>query len=370
MKTSQPHYIILDGLRGVAAIAVLCYHLFEGIAFSAKNPIQDMYHGFLAVDFFFMLSGFVMGYAYDCQWDRMTVRDYVRHRLIRLHPMVVIGVLWGAAMFFMQGCERWDGTQTPAAMVLLSMLMALFLLPVTSFLDVRGNTEAFPLNGVHWSLFFEYVGSLLYALLLRKLSTRTLGGCVLMAFFALTAHGWFYADGSVATGWSSEPLNFLGGMLRMSYAYSLGLFLSRLFAKRAPHGFHSVLVFPLCAVALLCVLAVPYMGVYGFAYQLLCLSVFFPILIWVAARGVVSGRAAWISDWLGRLSYPLYAIHFPLIYLYIAWLNAGVYPFGSQPWCTPAAIFVLSLTLAFVALKWYDEPLRRWLTAKFEKKQK
>ncbi len=362
MKTSQPHYLILDALRGVAAVAVLCYHLFEGIAFSAQNPIQDMYHGFLAVDFFFILSGFVMGYAYDRRWDRMSKTDFIRRRLIRLHPMVVIGVLWGAVLFCMQGCERWDGTQTSGTVVLLSTLMALFLLPVSSSLDVRGNTEAFPLNGVHWSLFFEYVGSVMYALLLRKLSTRMLAGWVMVAFMALAAHGWFYADGSVATGWSSEPLNFLGGMLRMSYAYPLGLLLSRLYAKRAPRSFRSVWVFPLSAVALLCVLVVPYMGVYGFAYQLVCLSVFFPILIWTAACGVVSGTAAWVSDWLGRLSYPLYATHFPLIYLYIGWLNDGVHPFGSQPWCTPVAIFVLSLLLAFVTLKWYDEPLRRRLS--------
>ena len=83
---SQPRYELLDGLRGVAALLVLGYHLFEAVAFAQGAPEQNMYHGFLAVDFFFVLSGFVMGYAYDRQWDRMSIGTFIRRRLTRLHP--------------------------------------------------------------------------------------------------------------------------------------------------------------------------------------------------------------------------------------------------------------------------------------------
>ena len=108
--TDKPRYDILDGLRGVAALAVLGYHLFEAVAFAAGAERQQMYHGFLAVDFFFILSGFVMGYAYDERWDRMSLGGFVRRRLVRLHPMVVMGVAVGVATFCVQGCTRWDGS--------------------------------------------------------------------------------------------------------------------------------------------------------------------------------------------------------------------------------------------------------------------
>ena len=94
---SKPRYEILDGLRGVASLVVVAFHLFE--AHAASHADQIINHGYLAVDFFFVLSGFVIGYAYDDRWGRMTYRDFFKRRLIRLHPMVVMGMLIGAAAF-------------------------------------------------------------------------------------------------------------------------------------------------------------------------------------------------------------------------------------------------------------------------------
>ena len=94
---SKPHYAILAGLRGVASLVVVAFHLFE--AHAASHADQIINHGYLAVDFFFVLSGFVIGYAYDDRWGRMTYRDFFKRRLIRLHPMVVMGMLIGAAAF-------------------------------------------------------------------------------------------------------------------------------------------------------------------------------------------------------------------------------------------------------------------------------
>ena len=90
---SKPRYEILDGLRGVAAMIVVIYHLFED--FGAGVPVQGANHGYLAVDFFFVLSGFVIGYAYDDRWDRMSYADFFKRRLIRLHPMVIFGAFLG-----------------------------------------------------------------------------------------------------------------------------------------------------------------------------------------------------------------------------------------------------------------------------------
>src|SRR5688572_17421292 len=87
--TSKPHYPILDGLRGVAALTVVAFHIFE--AHAASRFVQVINHGYLAVDFFFVLSGFVIGYAYDDRWSKMTIGGFFKTRLIRLQPMVIMG---------------------------------------------------------------------------------------------------------------------------------------------------------------------------------------------------------------------------------------------------------------------------------------
>lgn len=150
---TKPHYNILDGLRGVAALMVVWFHVFE--AFATSHVDQRINHGYLAVDFFFILSGFVIGYAYDDRWKRMTVREFVTRRFIRLHPMVVIGAVIGAVMFYFQGCSVWDVSKVSVTMLLAATLMNACMIPATPGMEIRGVTEMFPLNGPSWSLFYE-----------------------------------------------------------------------------------------------------------------------------------------------------------------------------------------------------------------------
>ena len=100
---SKPRYEILDGLRGIAAMLVVAYHLFE--TYYGGKPDQPINHGYLAVDFFFVLSGFVIGYAYDDRWNNMSTWAFFKRRLIRLHPMVIFGTLFGALMFYFGSCS-------------------------------------------------------------------------------------------------------------------------------------------------------------------------------------------------------------------------------------------------------------------------
>ena len=95
---TKPHYPILDGLRGIAAVVVVWYHIFE--AFATSHLDQIINHGYLAVDFFFMLSGFVLAYAYDDRWGKMSTGAFLKRRLIRLHPMVLFGAVLSAALFY------------------------------------------------------------------------------------------------------------------------------------------------------------------------------------------------------------------------------------------------------------------------------
>ena len=373
---NRPRYDILDGLRGVAALMVLLYHVFNDAKsfFVWPTPVYEFYHGFLGVDFFFILSGFVMGYAYDesltsgpypGRGGTLTFWGFIKRRLIRLHPMVVMGVLLGLIAFLIQGCTKWDGTEVSLQAVMWATLLGLFLIPSPLGMDVRGNTEAFPLNGPHWSLFFEYIGSLLYGILLHRLPTKWLRVWVGCGIFSIAAYALLQEDGGVAYGWSSEPMNLLGGALRMLYAYPMGLLMARMFRQRKPEPLPGP-VFLFCSLALVVLLGLPLFGgkESETIYQLVCLFSFFPGIIWIGARGTVQGRQQRAVSFLGRLSYPLYATHFPLIYLYITLVARDGAPYQGyiHPWLLAIVTLVASVLLATLFLLFYDEPLRRRLS--------
>ena len=191
---TKAHYDLLDGLRGVAALMVIWYHVFEGYAFAGGGNIETLNHGYLAVDFFFILSGFVIGYAYDDRWGKsLTMKDFFKRRLIRLHPMVIMGAVLGAITFCIQGSVQWDGTHVAISMIMLSLLCTIFFIPAMPGVgyEVRGNGEMFPLNGPCWSLFFEYIGNILYALFIRRLSNKALTVFVVLLGVALAAFAVF-----------------------------------------------------------------------------------------------------------------------------------------------------------------------------------
>ena len=367
---SKPHYELLDGLRGVAALVVIWYHLFEGFA---TSPVDQRFnHGYLAVDFFFILSGFVVGYAYDDRWRRrtLTLGGFVKRRLIRLHPMVVLGAVLGVVTFCLQGRVQWDGTQVAIPAVVLALVLHLFLIPAVpgSAPEVRGNGEMYPLNGPVWSLFFEYLGNLLYLLFLRRLPTRWLAGFVAVAGLGLAAFalGNGSGYGHLGVGWSLAGNNLPGGLLRLLFAFPMGLLLSRIFRPVAVRG-----AFWICAAAIVLLLGLPYVGSgsmpqWNGLYDTLCVVVLFPLLVWLGASGRATDRCtSRICMFLGDISYPVYVIHYPFLYLFFAWLWSGeAIPFA-KAWPVAAGLFVGVILLARLVLKVYDEPVRRWLTRRF-----
>lgn len=373
---TKPHYELLDGLRGVAALLVICYHVFEGFAFAkGDGVIQGLNHGYLAVDFFFMLSGFVLGYAYDDRWQagrpgRLTTWSFFKRRLVRLHPMVVAGAVIGFAAFLLQGSVRWDGTHVALSSAMLALLCAMFFVPAApgSSYEVRGNGEIFPLNGPAWSLFFEYIANVAYALLLRRLPTRAIAvltvllGAGLAWFTCSDASGY----GMFGVGWTLEGLNFPGGLLRLFFPFTAGLLISRVFRPVRVRG-----AFWLCAAALLVLFAVPYVGTPGGAggglcanglYETACIVCVFPLLIWAGASGRTTDRFSSLTcKFLGDISFPLYIIHYPFMYLFYAWLIDEGRCTLAETWHVALPLVLGCIALAFLLLKLYDEPVRRRL---------
>ncbi|MBR5568818.1 MAG: acyltransferase [Bacteroidales bacterium] len=369
---TKPHYELLDGLRGVAALLVVIYHIFEGLAFAEATDgvgsglITTLNHGHIAVDFFFILSGFVISYAYDDRWSKMSLGGFFKRRLIRLHPMLIIGAIIGAASFFATGCERWDGSVTPTSWVMVALMLTMCMIPAVPGVpyEVRGNGEMFPLNGPGWSLFFEYIGNVCYALFIRRMSTKVL------AFFTLLlgiAHAWFFVGDvsgydMIGVGWTIDAVNFWGGFIRMLFPFSIGMLLARTFRPRKIKG-----AFWICTAALIVLFAVPYIpsanGVsLNSLYEFVCIAFIFPALVWIAACGTASGVTGKANTFLGELSYPLYIVHYPIMYIFYKWLiQNDIYTLKG---CWPVALLVVasSIALAYLCLKFYDEPVRRWLS--------
>lgn len=384
-KTSVPvftdtkaHYDLLDGLRGVAALLVVFYHVFEGFQFaSGSSTVGGINHGYLAVDFFFILSGFVVGYAYDDRLGTtMTLGNFFKRRLIRLHPMVVMGAVIGVAAFCIGGSGRWDGSHAATSAVMLALLCMMLLVPAVPGMerDVRGNGEMFPLNGPSWSLFFEYIGNILYAVFIHRLSRKALGWLVAAlgaayAWFVITNQSGY---GNNGVGWTLADNNFLGGLLRMLFPFTVGMFLSRGFRPMKVRG-----AFWICSLALLALFAVPCLpsgGVGEFSlnglYEAVCVAAVFPLLVWMGASGSTTDRgSSAVCKFLGDISYPLYMVHYPLMYLFYQWLiSRKLYTLGDT-WHVALPVCAGSIVLAFLCLKLYDEPLRRFLSRRFLKKK-
>ena len=370
---SKPHYEILDGLRGVAALLVILYHIFECFDWSPAPK------GYLAVDFFFVLSGFVIGYAYDDRWKSsegrksLTISEFFRRRLIRLNPMVLLGAVFGVVCFMIQGSVRWDGSSVALGWVMLALLLNMLMLPVfpNASADVRGNGEMFPLNGPHWSLFFEYIGNILYALLLRRLPTKILAAVAvvsgtILAYIALR-------DGYLGVGWSMVDGGFWGGLVRMLFPYSIGLLMARIFkplnVKNAFWICGGVIVLIGCLPLLFGELQAWQNGL----YDALCVIVVFPLLVWLGASELnVGRRTAQVSRFLGNLSYPLYAIHYPLMYLFYNHIGfAGdLVPIARlrEVWLEALMLPVACILLAWLSFRFYDLPIRRRLAKSRENK--
>ena len=378
---SKPRYEILDGLRGVAAVLVVAYHLFE--TYFEGSPDQPINHGYLAVDFFFVLSGFVIGYAYDDRWGKMTTWGFFKRRLIRLHPMVIFGTLFGALMFYFGSCSTFPLiNETPWWMTVVVMLWCFTMIPLPSGMDIRGWGETNPLNGPAWSLQWEYLANILYALFVKRFSKLMLGICVAIFavftiilclnidIFGVLAER-SYAAYTVIGGWSTTPDQLQIGFTRLLYPFFCGLLISRMGKLIKVRG-----GFWWCSLFIVILLGMPWLGLgtEGEArwtnglYEAFCIIVCFPIIVAIGAgSSVKGGKSEAINKFLGDISYPIYITHYPLIYMQMSWVESHKdAPLGMHIFVA-VSIFFLAIGLAYAALKLYDLPIREWLKGKLFK---
>ncbi|WP_207423168.1 acyltransferase family protein [Desertivirga brevis] len=364
LSASKPHYPILDGLRGVAAITVVIFHIFEAHATSHLDQIVN--HGYLAVDFFFLLSGFVIGYAYDDRWEKMTIGDFFKRRLVRLQPMVVLGMIIGAICFYFSASPVFPEIHAvPLWKVILTMFIGFTLLPLPVSRDIRGWQEMHPLNGPGWSLFFEYLANIFYALGLRKLSKMALWLLVTITAALLVHYAVTSKNGDVVGGWSLTPEQLRVGFTRMLFPFFGGLLLFRVSKLTQVKN-----AFLMCSLLLFIILAFPRVGgkdhlwMNGL-YDSLSIILIFPLIVYLGASGKLhTERESKLCKWLGDLSYPLYITHYPLIYIYFGWVSEHKNAELPEILLRAGATFIAAIIIGYSSLKLYDEPVRAWLKKK------
>ena len=301
----KPHYAILDGLRGVAAVMVVLFHLFEGSLSDREfHTDQIINHGYLCVDFFFMLSGFVIGYAYDDRWGKMSLWDFCKRRLVRLQPMVVMGMLIGGIFFYFQDSEIYPAmASTPMWEMLLVMTIGFTLLPVPTSMDVRGWAEMHPLNGPAWSLFFEYIANILYATVVRRFSNTWLSILVFLAGCALIHQ--CFSQGNNIGGWTLDLEQLQIGATRLIFPFFGGLLLFRLGKLASIRN-----AFWWCSLMLVAAISMPHVGGAEYfrlngLYDAFCIIVIFPLIIFMAASGHTKDRfSSKACKFLGDISTP------------------------------------------------------------------
>ena len=349
LKTKK-HFEILDGLRGIAALAVVIFHFMEmAITDYSKNFIA---HGFLAVDFFFCLSGFVIAYAYDDRVAKMGNKEFFISRLIRLHPLVVFGAVLGLLSFLF---DPFGGHPEvfSAGKIILIFLASILLIPYPVIAERSFNLFGF--NAPAWSLFWEYVANILYAFVLHKLSRKALLVLTILSGVALCIVC-YRAGGSLMGGWGKD--NFWDGFARISYSFLAGMLV-----YRSNWIIKSRLGFPGLCVLLALAFIMPFNeGWNGFTEPFVVIF-YFPLLIALGAGATLSPGFKSICIFSGKISYPLYMTHYAVIWMFLNYYNTY------KPGTTQLTFIIITGTLlligiAYLVMRLYDIPVRKYLSAK------
>ncbi|WP_263383630.1 acyltransferase family protein [Granulicella arctica] len=348
IPTTKRHFLALDGLRGVAALAVVTFHFMEMVIGNYSKLWIG--HGWLAVDFFFCLSGFVIGYAYDNRLEQMGLWDFLKVRLIRLHPLVVFGSVLGLLTLLVDPFHL-GALGYSAGRVVLIFVTSIFLIPYP-VMQERGHS-LFSLNSPAWSLFWEYVANLIYAIVLYRWSRRWLSVATVIAAIVLCSVG--YAAGNLWAGFNGKT--FWTGAARVSFSFLAGLLVHRSgWIIRTKLGFGAL------SVLLLLAFMMPY-ATGGWIREAAVIIVYFPLLVVLGAGATLGPRAEKLCRFAGDMSYPLYMTHYAVIWSF------GEYYERLKPDAVHLTLVVVSGVLlltafAYLVMIFYDLPIRAFLRSR------
>jgi peptidoglycan/LPS O-acetylase OafA/YrhL len=334
--SSHRHFAVLDGLRGLAAYCVIAYH----------SPLVSWCrNGWLAVDFFFVLSGFVIAHSYGERiGSSLPISKFIKLRLIRLYPMIFIGTLIGVCY---NAALLIAGLHEPVSMENFSIMSIMAFVVIPDLTSSAMGGLIYPMNRPAWSLFFELAANLLYALFSRWLTWPPLVG-------AAVAGGAVTVWGGLNVG--SEANDFWFGFGRVICGFSIGLLLHRVWNS----GRVSVPDLGLVPLGFICFVAFAMpLKVTPFIY-IACLAVFSLVVLSGARFNTIGRELKWCAI-LGSLSYPVYLLHGPIL----SALDGASKKLHGSSTTSGMAVLILSIAATTIAamlcLKYFDIPVREWL---------
>jgi peptidoglycan/LPS O-acetylase OafA/YrhL len=336
----KQHFSILDGLRGVAALAVVVMHV------TAPFSMHALPHGALAVDFFFVLSGFVVAFAYEDRLrSTMTFLEFCKARVFRLHPLIAAGMVFGAAGYVI----KLHGSGTNLLPILTALTFGLLLIPTNALAGI--NASSHPLDTPAWSLLDEYLVNAAYAAIVKFLSNLALAVVIAVGALLVVASSATHHTVAVGNTLGDWPL----GVARVIFPFFAGVAIYR--AWRAGLLVKIRWPFMLLAMLIVVIFATPA----SWEWETASVLIAFPLIVAAGAHDRIGPRTRALALQAGRISYPIYILHYPFIPLFSHFARmkhlegAALYGWLALEVCVMLA-FAIAMTLLF------DEPLRRWLS--------
>lgn len=343
MDHRHNRYAFLDGIRGMAAIFVVTLHThqFWNVTFSRS---------YLAVDLFFVLSGFVIAHAYDERLRNGNISpiNFLTIRLIRLYPVFFLSLFLCSLLAIGFAIFKNHANFDDLSKIVTMILMTAFFLPT----HMTGRPDLFSINSPYWSLFFELITNMMYATIRPFLTNLLLSTIVISSALMIAAASYHHGNLDEGYSWGFEPIAV--ALIRSVFGIFMGLLLHRhrVFLERH----FSNLISPWFAFLVIAiVLSSPSAGLFNSIIDVLSVVIVFPVCVIFASQGR-SSKFERVLLTLGTVSYPIYVIHLPVSGLLGHWLKGVDAPLAG-------VIFVAILILLSVWIeKLYDIPLRSWLT--------
>lgn len=335
-RPGTARYVTLDGMRGLAAIAVALFHF----------DIYLMPHGYVAVDFFFVLSGFVLYRSYLPRFhEGLGIGRFMLQRIARLYPLFLLGLMLGVALALQQWLAG-DHKAPAMSRLLTSMLFNGMMLPSPKTLPL------YPFNVPSWSLFFEVVANLALMVVIFRLRRSAL-----LAICAVSAIGMVpviidNGSGNIGALWGEHGI----ALMRTAFSFTFGVVIAMLpEGHMRPTSWLGVV----CIAAIGVLLALPVPRDWIALYDLSIILFFSPVLVYLGSRIEPTRLAVPTAAFIGEVSYALYAVHWS----FIEPMRAAVRHLGLPPIPAAALFLAIMIAAAWVAVRWYDLPLRRKLSA-------